>query len=51
MISEKFNFAMEYNEYYATPKEGGRIFVGHPISVVMESGIFSEDYSGKYYLI
>jgi len=33
-ISEKLNFTMEYDEYYATPKEGGRsgriprVFVG-----------------------
>jgi len=48
---------MEYDEYYVTPKEGGRgdgilwFFVGSSISVAMESGVFSEDYSGKYYFI
>jgi len=48
---------MEYDEYYATPKEAAgmarfhELSLVHHISVAMKSGVFSEDYSGKYYLI
>jgi len=54
----RLNFTMEYDEYYTTLNEGSRgggiprgIWLVRPISVDMESAAFSEDYSGKYYLI